>query len=812
MSPDEKPDPREVERQKLLEEIRQRAEEAELKRIELEEKKSGTVAPEDEQPQEPAGPPVAVDQQPTPQPKRKNVDEHRLIDLRGRFAVAVDHDDIDEASDILLDLAGLIPDTVELTSYQNTIRALRKKLREAREVPAPPPVRDERSERERLSLEKKANALMEESTSLYEQEKYDKAATTIGRLLELDPENEDAVDLQSRIVKAQELAAEVRAEEERWKAEEVVVPKVEPEQDPEPEIQEGGDFWGNEEIPHSDGEYGLQIDEEEGAAQPPPRRPLTQRIVERASGITIPVKPIAISLVMILAVVGGYFLAREIQVAAAKMDASVLILPGWHTPSDTLAAYLSYAVLEQVTAALSSTPGLRVIAPQSASSVQYIKGGPAAAARSLQVEHYLHWKIATTPASVTFDLTLRDTGAVDPLWTSRRQSSIRELPAAAAEIATSILIALELRQEGGRSAIQVAGMSSDEDALLDYFRGRLMVANRERFSVRSAGLLFDKAIRTDPAFRMAKVGKAWTLLLEADASLESPRSLLMDAGRYLTSAGDEGATSPAHFSAIGLSEQLQGRFEKAKTFYDAGVKFFPGDPELRRRAAILCFIRGESDDARAHADAAVELDPLNSESFLVRGTVSRHDDVRAALADYRRAARLSPDRHGAMVSYLPELLVDIQQHDSAAAILTNEIGRTRDDYLLYYRLGRVYQAAGKPISQWGKELEKAQTLLNRHLAADPGDGVARSYLALVLTRLGKQKEAEVELNRALRDRRDHTMVLYNAARAYTMQRNEESALEYLDKAVGVRYNSMMIADMDFFNLRNQSAFQAVVTR
>ena len=68
------------------------------------------------------------------------------------------------------------------------------------------------------------------------------------------------------------------------------------------------------------------------------------------------------------------------------------------------------------------------------------------------------------------------------------------------------------------------------------------------------------------------------------------------------------------------------------------------------------------------------------------------------------------------------------------------------------------------------------------------------------------------MTRALRDQRDHPLVLYNAARAFAMQREFASALEYLDKAIGVRYDSDLVFDMDFFNLRDEAEFLTVVTR
>jgi tetratricopeptide (TPR) repeat protein len=813
---DKPPDPKELERQKLLEEIRKRAEEAELRRIESQEDQSAfeIQTPEEEQaeaaparPQQ-TPPPVLQSNRLTP------ADEHRLIELRGRFAVAIDRKDVEAASDIILDLAAIIPDTTELASYEKMLRSLRMEMKEARAKPARMPAEDddarEQKERKKQSRVKKIAGLMEESVSFYEQEKYDKAAASVKELLEFDPENEEAAALRVNIEKAQDLAAEVRAEEARRKAEDAAVRPPGPEPVPEPPPAKG-DFWGSSEVSVSEPDFGLNI--EKDSPPPKPKVPLGRKLAERASEIKVPVKPIIFSAVMILAIIGGYYIAGEIQSAAAELSSSVVVLPGWHTPSDSLATFLAYSLTEQITAELSRSPDLRTIAPYSASNVRYVRGGPAAAARNLGVMHYLHWNIQTTPAAVTFDITLRDTESVDPVWTVRKQSSIRELPAAVREIAAGVLNAMELGGPENEIPSSSEVMTANPDAFLRYLEGRFMLANPRRYPLAETAVMFDRALQNDGGFVEARVSKAWCYLLQAESSAHLSGAPVADAAVMLRDGSGLAGSSAAILAAHGLLHQLQGGYDKALEFLNTGIRQFPGDAELRRRLALVAMIRGDSKTAIENAQRAVAFDPLNPQSHFVLGTVYRSEgNDRAALASYERGAALSPVRQEALVAFLPELLVAVQHHDSAEVILSNEIGRSREDYLLYYRLGRVYQAAGKQIERWEEVLNRSRDLILRRLSSAPNDGVARSYLALVLTRLGRQKEAESEINRALRDHREHPVVLYNAARAYSMRKEYDASLEYLDKAIGLRYDPSFVFDMDFYNLRNEADFSSVATR
>ncbi len=812
---DKPPDPKELERQKLLEEIRRRAEEAEMRRIESQEDQSPF---EIETPVEAEAEPVALPASPPPapfQPRRETpAEEHRLIELRGKFAVAVDKKDVEAASDLILDLAAIIPDSSELASYEKMLRSLRMEMKEARvrqtAVPTENDTDREQKERKKQSRVKKITGLMEESVSLYEQEKYDKAAATVKELLELDPENEEAESLRSNIAKAQELAAEVRAEEARRKAEDATTHPPGPEPVAEPPSARN-DFWGSQGVASAEEDFGLTA--ERDARPSKPKVPLSRRIVEKASGIQIPVKPIVISLVMILAIIGGYFIAGEIQSASAELNSSLVVLPGWHTPSDSLATSLAFSLADQITAEISRSPELRVIAPYTAATVKYVRGGPAAAARSLGVMHYLHWNIQTTPASVTFEITLRDTENVDPVWTVRKQSSIRELPAAIREIASGVLTAMELDPVDEGVPSSAAVMTGNPDAFLRYLEGRYMLGHPRRYTRTETAATFDRALQFDPDFMEARVSKAWCYLLQAESSADRPNSLVADAATMLSDGSAMTVSSAAILAAHGLFQQLQGNYEKAQEFLNTGIRQFPGDAELRRRLALVAVIRGDGQTALENAQRAVRFDPLNPESHFVLGTVYRFEgDDRAALASYQRGSNLAPVKQEAAVRFLPELLVAVQQHDSAEVILSDEIGRTRDDYVLNDRLGRVYQAAGRRIERWKEVLERSLNLIGRRLSAVPNDGIARSYRALVLTRLGRQEEAGKEISRALRDQRDHPVVLYNAARAFSMQKEYDASLEYLDKAIVVRYDPSFVFDMDFFNLRNEADYLSVATR
>jgi tetratricopeptide (TPR) repeat protein len=187
-------------------------------------------------------------------------------------------------------------------------------------------------------------------------------------------------------------------------------------------------------------------------------------------------------------------------------------------------------------------------------------------------------------------------------------------------------------------------------------------------------------------------------------------------------------------------------------------------------------------------------------------------DYKSALQSYELGSRLVADRTEYRSGQYAEVLVFTQQADLAAEILRDRAAQQRDNYVEYYRLGRVLQSQGVPIPQWQEAFRQAEEVIVARLKENPNDGVALSYDALVHTRVGRFKEAAAAIRSALQVDSTNLDILYNASRVYALQRNRVQALEYLTKAIQRRYRLESILDLDFFNLRSDQAYLRTITR
>jgi tetratricopeptide (TPR) repeat protein len=360
-----------------------------------------------------------------------------------------------------------------------------------------------------------------------------------------------------------------------------------------------------------------------------------------------------------------------------------------------------------------------------------------------------------------------------------------------------------------------------------YLRGRWYVRHNLEYTLDSAIDAFDRAVQEDPNFGEAHASLAWALVLLMESDARTPRAVIDRAALHIQRALALGARNSEAFRAWALIEQYRGSYEKSVQRLEEAVETAPSDAEAQRRLSVVYSVRGNTDGAIKAARKAVADDPRNLASHTTLGMVfqfkaiidgSRGDEpegkrsLRAALKSYEDGLLLARDRSEYASAQYVDVLVYLQRPDRAAEILNDRVARTRESYVDYYKLARIYQTAGRAKQEWEGLLRRAKEILLARLGTDPDDGMGLSYLALVHTRLGEFKEATAASRRAEKIDPGAPEVLYNIARMYALQRDKVQALTYLSKAINLRYRLADVLDMDYFNLHSEPDFLSSITR
>jgi tetratricopeptide (TPR) repeat protein len=842
MPSDDQHNPSDSARKQLLEEIRKRAEEAEMKRLEEEDRsRMGRADADRVKSKSPAPFPVPATE--TLAAGNKAATEQKILVIRERLQSALERGKSEKAAELFAELSKIIPDDPALAEFRTRLHALQEEKAKSREQtraiqpsvvpprrPAPAPVSQSASapkprpspedKAERETRRRKIADMLEAANNYYQQEKYDKALAYIGEVLTLDPSQADATSLRAQIVKARDLEEQIRMEEEERRAKEHATgTSVHPVREEAPPASgRPTDFWGSSLSQKLESDYDL-VPEEKGPVGPPPL-PLAQRIVNRLSQIHVPLKPVlTIAAVLVLAV-AVWLVVETIRNSVSPARYSVLVLPPV-TGGDTSLAYAADGFAGDLMAELERIADIRVINPATSNAFGASAAPPGQIARALGANYVLSWSMARAQEGYTLRLNFTDTLSATSLWSTQFHVSARELPALRPEIVRGLAQGMSVKPvtvDGG----PLYGIATNNESAYDlYLRGRSLLRYGDRFAPEEALGLFDQALHLDPDFAEAHSAAAWAHMLAYETSVEMQPSHIAQAISEVQRALSAGLRNSETFRAWGLAEEFRGGYDKAIARFEQAAGVSPSDAETQRRLAVAYAARGRIDESVKAAQRSVSDDPGNIAAHTLLGLAEQYkaihefdnrDDYRAALKAYEQGLRLARDKSEYGSGLYVEVLVHLGQIDRVMDLLLDRTARMRDSYVDFYKLGRVQQSAGRPIAEWQTSFVRARDILTAHLVTQPDDAVAQAYLALVYTRLGTFKDAVAAVGRAQIAAPGDDDVLYLTSRMYVLQKDKKQALEYLAKALARRFSLGAILDMDFFNLHADPEFLSTLRR
>lgn len=825
--------PHDDDRQRLLDEIRRRAEEAELKRIEDEERLAGTDAGRSAEDDASSPFPTLPNQFPHPGSLPADTDQRAVI-LRERLSIALDRGNTENAGDLLAELASIDPLDPSLKGFRDRLEqleasvAVREPAPELPPIPAPPavatpppaPMAEEQPptpvpepEPPMMSghLEERIGELLDTARSLYEQEKYENALQQLNQVLLLDESNREAEKLREQIERAWQLAEVIKREEERHRAEE---PKLAPVQEPViPPRATDADFWGPTEVA---AERGGVLGMPEQAAPVLPKKakpPSLDRIVSKVSRIKVPIRPIlTVAGIAVVAVV-AYLIVDALLTAVVPPDRVVCVFPSAVSGTGGVEERaLADGLTDDIIRDLGSVTALRVVGPSTAFALRERSTRPVHLARGLAAGFFVVSDLTVSGDRIAGTFTLMDTVHAGAVLQSRLDCPIADLPVKRRELVRKILGAMAVEIPAGDDGLADPAGVQVSAGYRSYLLGRASMHQNDPEALDRGRDWFLQALREDSTLGDAWSALGWVSLLLIEQDPVPSSADLPPVMSCVQHAVASGANRAETFRVWGVLELMGRDYERATVRLQDAVDASPSDAEAVRRFALLLTLRGRSDASLRQALRAVALDPLNPASHTVEGLVHQfRGEFAEAEGAYRRALREDRTDAGA-IGLHASVLVLLQQADQALTNITDLVSRNRTDPGAFYQLGRFAQTAGRPKEEWMSALQRARLLLQEELRARPDNAPALALLALTQTRLGEFREAGVAMERALAIAPDDVRVVYAAARMHALQRDKAGAMAYLSQALELRYDLRAVVDMDLFNLRADEEFIRSVTR
>jgi TolB-like protein/tetratricopeptide (TPR) repeat protein len=318
---------------------------------------------------------------------------------------------------------------------------------------------------------------------------------------------------------------------------------------------------------------------------------------------------------------------------------SIAVLPFADMSAQRDQDHLCEGLAEEIAAALSRVPGLRVAARSSSFQFRGPAGDAREVGRRLRVAHLLEGSVRKDGDRLRISVQLVEADTGYHRWSQRFDRRLGDVFAVQEEIAASVASAL-----GGvltRSEMDAPRPAETRMAAYEvYLRGRQYLHRMRRPDIEQSRELFERAIELDPAYAPAWAGLATVhaTLYEWWGARDEDLERADRASRMALAASPDLAESHV---ARGVALSLGTSYEAAATEFAEAIRINPHLFDAYYYAARSSFAAGEIERSAElfRAAAAARQEDLQSAILLAQSLWALGRDAEAAEANREGIAR-----------------------------------------------------------------------------------------------------------------------------------------------------------------------------
>jgi eukaryotic-like serine/threonine-protein kinase len=331
--------------------------------------------------------------------------------------------------------------------------------------------------------------------------------------------------------------------------------------------------------------------------------------------------------------------------ASRSRGRSLAVLPFTTDDDSADAAYLSDGITESLINSLAAIPKLRVV-PRS--TVFRLKGrdlDPLAAGAELDVKTLLTGRIARRGEMLTIQAELVDVAHESQLWGHQYTRNVTDILTLQETIAREISDALKLKLSGTDKKKLTKRPTENTDAYEDYLRARYFFNKYTPDGFEHAVKCCESAIEKDPGYALAYATLADTYGSAAFFGYVLPQEGVQKAEAAARKALELGPNlAEAHHALAKESFFFRRDWATAERAFLRALELNPRMADCRMYYALMLIVLGRRDEAMAHAQQALDDDPLsgivNTAMVLVYLFTGAFD---AGLTRAHRALQLDPN-------------------------------------------------------------------------------------------------------------------------------------------------------------------------
>jgi serine/threonine-protein kinase len=455
---------------------------------------------------------------------------------------------------------------------------------------------------------------------------------------------------------------------------------------------------------------------------------------------------------------------------------SVAILPFVNTRKDEMAEYLCDGITENIINSLSQLPQLRVMSRTSVFRFKSTDHDPTEVGRELAVHAVVTGKLSRVGSRLMVQTELVDVQDGAQLWGDSYNEKVSNSLRIQEHIATQISDKLQLRLSDQQRKRLTKRHTTDEEAYLNYLRGRFHWNKRSHEAVTLSIKFFQQAIERDPRYAVAYAGLADAYVVLGHQHLMVTSDAYLRAKAAATKALEfDDMVAEAHTTLGFIKGAYEFDWSGSENSFKRALQLNPGYATAHQWYSTILRATGRTEDALAEAFEAFHLDPLSTSINL---------NVASALYCARRFDE-AIDKYRGIATLDPGL------------------------FWMRYGLALVYRIIGRN-DEAIRELEQALSM-----TTDAGiQAVVTADLAYSYGRSGNIQKAQQMIERVTELGQTNYISPCDVAVAHLGIGDKDQVYEWLEKAVAQRAEGLMWLKIDplYDDLRSDRRFMDLLRR
>jgi adenylate cyclase len=326
---------------------------------------------------------------------------------------------------------------------------------------------------------------------------------------------------------------------------------------------------------------------------------------------------------------------------------SIAVLPFVNMSGDPEQEYFSDGITEEIITALSKTPKLFVIAPES--TLTY-KGKPVKVkhvGRELGVKYVLEGSVRKAGDTLRITARFVDAQTGQHLWAERYDRDLKDVFAVQDEITMKILTALQVKLTAGEQAHVFARGTENLQAYLKYLEGHKYFMNFNRDDNVMARQLYEEAIDLDQKYPRPYQMLAFTHLMGIYyGSSKSPSKSIEKATELVQKALALDDSLPYAYYTLGYIYLMKRQHDKAIAHYERAIDLNPNVAHSHAQLGVALNYVGRPEDAIVSFKKAIRLNPIPPSFYFANlgrsyRMVGRYED---SIATYKKVLERTPNQ------------------------------------------------------------------------------------------------------------------------------------------------------------------------